>query len=191
MVIKTILRYIENEINQSVTPSAEKFAILGNISRLESGGGASNADLQDKVILTLVNIDEEKTLKNNPHYVRDGEALLKRNPTLFLNLYVLISCGADDYETALSKISYVIGFFQSKHVFTPENAEAAFPDEHVEKIIMDMFSMNFEQVNHLWGIMGGKYIPSVLYKMRLVPVQEDRGKGGPVVREIKTTENAN
>lgn len=191
MVIKTILRYLENEINQSVTPSAEKFAQLGNIARLESGSGASNADLQDKVILTLVNIDEEKTLKNSPHYVRDGEALIRRNPTLFLNLYVLISCAAEDYETALSKISYIVGFFQRKHVFTAENAEAAFPDEHVEKIIMDMFSLNFEQVNHLWGILGGKYIPSVLFKMRLVPVQEDRGKDGPLVREIKTTENAN
>jgi hypothetical protein len=33
--------------------------------------------------------------------------------------------------------------------------------------------MNFEQLNHLWGILGGKYLPSVLYKIRRVTVDEE------------------
>ena len=187
MVITDILKYIEDEINFSVGPSAEKFARLGNISRMEGGGGASNADLQDKVILTVVNIDEETTLKNNSHYLRENSTIHKRNPTIFLNLYVLISCAADDYETALSKISYVISFFQRKYVFTPDNAEVSFPSEHVEKLIMDLFSLNFEQINHLWGVLGGKYHPSVLYKLRLVPVQNSPVEPVELVEEVSAT----
>lgn len=189
MILTKILKYIEGEINHSVGPSAEKFAQLGNISQLENASGASNADLRGKVILTIVNIEEEKTLKNSPHYIRDGEAILKRNPTLFLNLFVLVSCATDDYETALDKLSHVISFFQGKHLFTAENADADFPEEYVEKIIMDMFSMNFEQVNHLWGVLGGKYVPSMLYKLRLVPIQNAPTLPVEVIRALKEDTN--
>jgi hypothetical protein len=36
-----------------------------------------------------------------------------------------------------------------------------------------MVSMNFEQVNHLWATLGGKYLPSVLYKVRMVAIEDD------------------
>lgn len=115
MSITPILKYITKEINWYYSKtSAEDFARLGNISRMENSSNSTNADLQDKIILTIVNIEEEKTLKNNPHYVKQGDVIQKRNPTLFLNLYILISCAADDYETALTKISNVIAFFQQK-----------------------------------------------------------------------------
>jgi hypothetical protein len=49
--------------------------------------------------------------------------------------------------------------------------------------------MNFEQMNHLWGILGGKYIPSVLYKLRLIPIQESPSEKVSVVEEIKANSN--
>lgn len=192
-LITPVLKYIAEEINHyydnPVTPAIEEFVQLGNISQLENASNASNADLRTKVILTVVNIDEEKTLKNNPYYVRQGEAVVKRNPTVFLNLYVLVSCADEDYETALTKISRVIGFFQQKYVFTADNAEVSFPEEHVEKIILDLFSLNFEQINHLWGILGGKYIPSVLYKLRLIPIQQSEPEDAHPIKEVKATSN--
>lgn len=163
--------------------------VLGNISRLDISSGANNADLQSKVVLTLVNLEEEKTLKNGPYYVQEGETLVKKNPTIYLNLYLLFSCADEDYETALTKISRIIGTFQSKFVFTPDTAEVPFPGE-IEKIILDLFSINFEQSNHMWGILGGKYIPSVLYKARLIAIQASKPEVAAVVREIKATENA-
>lgn len=195
--ITPVLKYIAEELNSNydnpVTPAAEKFVQLGNISQLESTASAANADLRTKVILTVVNIDEEKTLKNSPFYVRQGEAVVKRNPTVFLNLYVLVSCADEDYETALTQISRVIGFFQQKYVFTADNANpnVPFPEEHVEKIILDLFSLNFEQINHLWGILGGKYIPSVLYKLRLIPFQQSEAEDAHPIKEVKATENNN
>ena len=188
-MITPVLKYIAEEINSHYDETVEEFVKLGNIARLESSSGTSGADLQSKVILTVVNIDEEKTLKNSPHYIKQGDTLQKRNPTLFLNLYMLASCAVDDYETALTNISRVISFFQQKYVFTPENAVASFPSGHVEKIILDLFSLNFEQVNHLWGISGGKYQPSVLYKLRLIQIQESPLKDVSAIQEIKATEN--
>ena len=39
--------------------------------------------------------------------------------------------------------------------------------------VVDLFSLNFEQVNHLWSTLGGKYMPSVLYKIRQVTIDEN------------------
>lgn len=192
-MIASTLKYVASEINQyydnPAAPAVEEFVVLGNISRLDISSGAGNADMQKKVVVSLINIEEEKTLKNNPFYVKQGESVMKRNPTLFLNLYVLFSCADDDYENALIKIGRVFGFFQQQYVFTP-NSNPQFP-EGVEKLVFDLFSPNFEQLNHLWGILGGKYIPSVLYKMRLVAVQESLPKEAYPIREVKSTENSN
>lgn len=192
MIINSVLKYLTEELNEyySTPGNPEEFARIGNISRLEGGTNANNAELQSKVIVTLVNINEEPVLRNNPHYYKRGENVVKRNPTVYLNLYVLISCADDDYETGLHKISNVIAFFQNKYTFTPGNADTPFPSSVTEKIILDLHSLSFEQMNHLWGILGGKYHPSVLYRLRLVPVQVGEGQEGPGIKEIKATENA-
>jgi hypothetical protein len=46
--------------------------------------------------------------------------------------------------------------------------------------------MNFEQVNHLWSTLGGKYLPSVLYKMKLVTIadQDNQIEGGLITEII-------
>lgn len=183
------------EINEfySTIPNGnqEDFAVLGNVARLEGATSANNAELQKRVIVTLVNISEETTLRNSPHFFPRGETIVKRNPTMYMNLYILVSCGDDDYENGLHKISNVISFFQQKYVFTADNAAASFPSSEIDKIILDLHSLSFEQMNHLWGILGGKYHPSALYCLRLLPVQASDGREGPAIKEIKTTENVN
>ena len=62
-------------------------------------------------------------------------------------------------------------FFQFQHVFTPITHPAL--DPRIQKVIVDLCTLNFEQINHLWSTLGGKYIPSVLYKVRQLTIDED------------------
>jgi hypothetical protein len=40
-------------------------------------------------------------------------------------------------------------------------------------------------LNHLWSTLGGKYLPSVLYKIRLVRLEDQTDQStGQVIREI-------
>ena len=184
MIAKTV-EYICSELNLD-TP-----AEIGDVARLETSK-VPEGDMDKNVVVTLVNIEEEKTLKNGSAYVQNGDVLNKRNPTVFLNLYVLFSCSHTVYAQALTRISKVVLFFQRKNVFTPENVGTGlvFPAEAgVEKIILDLFTLNFEQINHLWGILGGKYTPSVLYKFRIVAVQNAKPEEASVVKEIQADAN--
>jgi hypothetical protein len=180
------LKYLQDELRQDALLNENDSLKLGNIALLEQ----ADSDLKEKVVLTLVNQEEEKTLKNGAFYTQQGDTITKKNPTLHLNLYLLISCTDSSYEKAVAKVSRVIAFFQRKYVFTPAGASPGvlFPDG-IEKLIVDLFSMNFEQINHLWGVLGGKYQPSVLYKVRMVAIQNSDLGEVEVIKEIKTNEN--
>jgi hypothetical protein len=52
----------------------------------------------------------------------------------------------------------------------------------------EMYTLSFEQVNHLWGTLGGKQMPFVLYKLRLIAITERKlVREVPLIEEIETS----
>ncbi len=136
---------------------------------------------KESVGLTLINIEEERINKpqTTTRTVADGQVVVL-NPDLHLNLYLLFSANFTDYLTSTRYLSAIIGLFQGQNVFTPESAPSM--DPGIERLVVDLYSLNLEQQNHLWGYLGGKYLPSVVYKARLVRIQENlvRREGAPI-----------
>ncbi|HKJ68170.1 MAG TPA: DUF4255 domain-containing protein [bacterium] len=121
--------------------------------------------------LSVVNIEEERVMKSPEAVNQSAEGRVSRiNPMIKLNLFVLVSVNASNYKTGLQYLSGAVRFFQSKNVFTHENAPTLHPE--IEKLIVELYTLNFEQQNHLWGALGANYLPSVLYRIRLLPIQE-------------------
>lgn len=86
------------------------------------------------------------------------------------HLFILITANFNDYNTGLEFISGAIRFFQSKNVFTRQNTPDL--DPAIEKLIAELYTLSFEQQNYLWSSLGAKYIPSVMYKVRMIVIQE-------------------
>ena len=55
----------------------------------------------------------------------------------------------------------------------------------LEKLVFEMVNMNFEELNNLWGVLGGAYFPSVVYKVRMVKVQLDATEPAPEITTIQ------
>lgn len=148
----------------------------------------SNDGKDHHLIITLVNIEEEKNLKA-PHKIKEiaGQVLTKQNPELHVNLYTLFTAFSSHYETSLGIISDVLGYFQFKPLFNHSNTPALHTG--IEKICADLFTLSFEQLNHLWSMMGAKYIPSVLFRLRMFTIDEEmiKDKAKPVM-EIKLSD---
>ena len=168
--LKFIISELNNYLNQklSLDVASKDAVILGNIARLNDQG--DNSELQEKIILSLVNLEEERMLKSPEKFARVDDQLVQRSPMVHLNLYCLFSANKSKYNEALKYLSYVIQFFQHRNVFTRQNSPTL--DQAIGKLILDMYTINFEQINHLWGTLGGKYVPSVLYKMRMITIDE-------------------
>ncbi len=138
------------------------------------------------VYISLVNVEEEKVLKNTRHYLRINDQTFYQQPPVFLNLYLLFSFEFANYSTSLLRLSETIERFQSKPVFSAVNETATNPfPADLEKLIFDFYNLNFEQLNHLWAVLGGAYFPSVLYKVRMVKIQLDETIAGPEITRVQ------
>ena len=192
-MIASALRLLVDEINryiESVEPglSSDEFVRLGHISLAENSSDNNEGTL-GFVVLSLVNIEEEKRLKNRGRTVKVDDEFQTSNPPINLNLYLLFSASLRDYEMALHRLSQVIEFFQGKFVFTVSNSPSprAISDENLAdfKLIMDIHTLNFEQINDLWGSLGGKQVPFVIYRGRLVQLERDAIQmAGPLIEQI-------
>ncbi|NOQ72205.1 MAG: DUF4255 domain-containing protein [Crocinitomix sp.] len=153
-----------------------------NIVEISHLFNSSGEPIPTELGVTLVNIEEDRINRAIDPYLKTESGVTRVNPELKLNLFVLFSANFDsNYSEALKFISYVVRFFQSKNVFTTENTPAL--DADVKKLIVELHPMSFEQQNYLWGMVGGKYLPSALYKFRLLVVQENMATEG--VSEIE------
>jgi len=187
-MISHALTIVSNEFRHHLedaygVPFTSEEAGTGNLSEGLAAGGNTTGVPRNRLIFTLVNSREEKSLKNLPAYVRN-DATLKatyENPPVFLNFLVLVTATHTDYNNALIVLSRAIRFFQSRNVFTHENvlpvsintnAPANVLDRLAEfKLIWDFYSPTMEEINHMWGTLGGKQYPFVLYMMRMLDLK--------------------
>ena len=167
--------------------------VIDNIGLFETSKGDT---LTDNVVITVVNIEEESTLKNQPALKRPLAAnAVYQNPPVYLNLYVLFTCNytGDDYLFALKRLSYIIQFLQSRNSFALASSASGgtiVPDEPGVldlKFTMELYTLTFEQINHLWGSLGGRQMPFAMYKLRLVAIT-DRviARESPLIEGIDT-----
>jgi len=139
-----------------------------------------------QLALMLVNVEEEKILKTQPPKERrNGDSIQFANPEIKLNLLIMLAAnpGADNYEAALGRLSQAIMFFQGTSLFDKVNFPAFPPG--IEKLTIELFSLSLEQQNQLWGSLGTKYLPSVVYKIRMLVMDQDNFRNeSPVIKAI-------
>jgi len=192
-MIDIALQLLRSELQNYIDPTENIEVAIDNIGLLETSNGDS---LAKKIIVTLVNLEEESTLKNVPALKRGpGASARYENPPVYLNLYVLITCNYfginREYIDALQRLSAVVRFFQSRNSFSHSSMSGGSLPSGLEvldlRFTMELYTLTFEQINHLWGSLGGRQIPFVMYKLRLVALS-DRAvvREVPVIEEIDT-----
>lgn len=189
--------FIKNQVDSFNT--ADSLVKLGNISFI-ADKILSNSTFDEGIYLSLVNIQEESTFKNQQQ-VRISEVNANyKEPPIYLNLFVLMSPCYSDYSKSMEVLSYIIQYFHTNKTFkfsnkpVSEEVVVGEPDYTFDESLktnlqlsFDLFSLTFEQLNYLWGTLGGRQIPFVLYKARVLEIGSDlHKKGGGYIEEIQT-----
>ena len=183
-MIDGALSFLSDELNEylkikSNDPDTRRI-ILSNVA-ISSEGGSGLGIPDNHLGMSLINIEEERVFKDQRTAFVNAEGITEHmNPELKLNVYVLISANyqdsvasgsSEDYKEGLKQLSYVISFFQSKNVFTRDNSPTL-AESSIEKLVVELYSYSFEQLNNFWSVLGTHYLPSVLYKVRVITFQE-------------------
>lgn len=152
--------FLKNRFNLNEDP-----VVISNLTGLD---GSISIDGENKIVLTIVNIEQENTVKISDCIPADTFSTLKYMPPVFINLFVLMSAYFQNtnYYESLKMLSAAISFFQQKPIFNSRNTSGL--DETLEKLSVEIVNLSINESNNLWGQLGGKYLPSILYKIRMI-----------------------
>jgi len=177
---------------------------IGNIVDLKSivqpDGTFNNNTGTSHITLMLAGLEEERREGKRPYFQpTDDKQFLRLQPPVEMDLLLLFVAHNSNYETALRDLSDVIGFFQAYPVFDEQkypalNAAvlepAKKPWQLIERLSFSLYNLTFEQQNNLWAMLGSKYIPSIVYKVKMLTVFETKSREKtPAITDLNFNES--
>jgi hypothetical protein len=195
------LKVVIEQLSKLVDPGQSVIEIT-NIATLNDGDDFLLA--KTAITLSIVNIEEDKTLRNQSVYLKETNDQTQisryKQPTQHLIISVLFASYSKDlskYLDGLDKLKGVISYFQQNNSFYYKNDDTEMIDyntylgktevqqQNYHKITMESVSLSTEQLNQLWSYLGSKYMPSMLYKMRLCMIQDSPLVQDNVIKKVK------
>jgi hypothetical protein len=159
-----VLRHRLDAAFQIADPRSEEWVTLTSPIDLD---GRVSERARNKIVMVLAGLHSEKTAGGHagPVPVRgDQYAMMAAPLNLNLSLLFVANFGDGNYATGLGMLSRVIAFFQENPVFTAEQLPGLADD--VDRLALDFVSLDLMQTNYLMGMLGLKYLPSAMYRVR-------------------------
>ena len=172
------VNYLAEEMNEyfrsKLKVNEDKVIISGIINQ----DGTVAIQGENKIILTLVNLEKEINGFGHSPLSSGGHSVSRGTPAS-INLYLMFAAyfSNSNYSEALRFLSFVLAYFQSNNVFSTSGSAGL--DPRIDKLTLEMVSLTTEQLNNIWSIVGAKYMPSVVYKMRMLVFDDS------MIREIR------
>jgi len=191
------LKNIISELVKLIDPEIS----ISNIATLNDGD--EFLETKSSIVLSVVNIQEDKTLKNQSVYnVKkiDKTVEIVAHPPQYLNISLLFTSYSKEqtkYLDGLEKLQNIIEYFQINNSFYFENITktlityfsyknlTAAQKENYSKITLMSVSLTMEQLNQMWSYLGSKYMPSILFEMRVLPIQKNAIEVKKAIEEIE------
>jgi hypothetical protein len=184
-MIDEVLQYIVADLNQYFRVRFglnENVVVLSGIVNID---GTPALQQDNKIVVTMLNVEQEKVVASQGNYQSNGDRTSKVNPPVYLNLYLLFSgyFPGSNYAEALKFVSGVISYFQANVTISREDA-SSLPDG-VDKLVFDLQKFTYQDLSHIWGMLGSKHMPSVGYKLRMLMIDNKQIREQiPIVRQV-------
>ncbi len=185
-MINLAVQLLATQLNQYLRRTynlGEDVVVVSNLLEMD---GSVAANVNNKLVIFLVNIEKDTVPFRQVRSHEVGEREIQSSTPLYFNLYLMMTANftGSNYPEALKFLSSTISFFQKNHVMNHQTAPEL--DARIEKLILDIENLSIQDLSNLWGALGGKYLPSILYKVRMVAFDAEDIVGRiPVVSEPK------
>lgn len=173
--IQTTLELVRQKLNESFKNADprgnEDWVILSDIADHE---GRAHEEAKNKIVMLLANIQHETVVSTySPTVQSNANRYSVVTPPLYIDLFVLFLANFYDrnYPDGLGMISRTISFFQQNPWFTHQNLPGL--DPIIDKLTFEITNLDLVDLSYLMGMIGAKYLPSVYYKVRMIPFKGD------------------
>ncbi len=168
-VCNELSEFIENQVNYS---SGKKNVIL--LNPRDKKGDVKIPD--NTIALSLLNINEDTTMRNPVATKRvEGDKVYTQIPGISIDISIIFMANfPNDYISELNYITKVMEFFQQKDTFTVDNTPSLKKQKkYIEKLNFKLSTTKLEDQHHIWDLLGIKYMPSVVYDVGKILIQDD------------------
>lgn len=173
-MLAKVVSTIQKELNNFLAARYLNSDIVIPANVVDQNGNIASEEPQ--ILLSLINIEQETTAnKSSPSFVRTSTGNTNSvSPPISINIYLLFSAHFknENYLKGLELLSSIISFFQAKPIFNHQNTPSL--DAEIEKLLFKIASLDLSELSHLWGTIGAKYMPSIIYKVRMLTYQSDQ-----------------
>ena len=131
------------------------------LSAIVNQDGTIALQSENKVLVTLLNIEREP-------FSASGQIVGRQK--LSLNILVIFSChfSNSNYSEAIRFLDLIITYFEENYTLEAQNIY-----DGNNKIKVEIETYNIDKVHNVWATIGAKYLPSVVYKLRMVVVDSN------------------
>ncbi len=170
-----------NDYIQGVFSVSEDMVVLSPLNNAE---GTQAVETRNRIAMFLLNVSQD-TVPRSRQPDRSSEVRVIK--PMHIDIYFMLAAAHDPelYTEGLKQISAAMTFFQANPLLTPQNT----PDlpRTVAQLSIDMVNLRVEELSQLWSNLGGRYVPSVTYKMRTAIIDSETVTGvDPVITQRDT-----
>lgn len=174
-MIDSAISLITNQLNQYLTRSFDLTEDIVVVSNILEQDGTVLPHVDNKLVAFLVNIERDELAYRRPSNMGSvgADTSVVNYAPVYLNFYLMFAgnFSGNNYMESLKFISNTVSYFQRRPFFDHHNAPDM--DARIDKLAMDIQNLTFADLGNLWGILSSRYLPSVLYKVRMVAFDSD------------------
>jgi hypothetical protein len=183
-MINSALSLVTGQLNQHlrrVFQAPEDLVVLSNILEIN---GSAVPQAANKLVIFLVAVEQETRAHRAEGQRLNSQGQIRNQDPIYLNLYAM--CAANfsggNYPEALKFISGAIRFIHERPVLDRHNTPDL--DPGLDRLTLTLESLDRSEMQNVWSLHGGRYLPSVLFRVGMVSLdaQQASGRERPVGR---------
>jgi hypothetical protein len=138
---------------------------------LTDAEGKTPAEVRNRLAIFVAGITHDtmaRGVPGRPPMVAGRTAISPMPVHLTVHLMLASSFDSENYLESLKILSHAVQFFQVHPVF--DRISAPEMDRAIKQLSLEIENLDADGLSQLWGVLGSRYLPSVLYRMRTVTI---------------------
>ena len=170
-MIDLALSLVANRLNSHLAARYGVADELVSISPLIDAEGKSAPAARNRLVIFLTNIAQDSTVRSTQK--SRGSPQIVQAPPIHLDIYFMLASAydAETYTEGLKLISAALTYFQANPTLNPQNTPEM--PSNLRQLTIDISNLKVEEMGQMWGNLGGRYVPSIMFKMRSVVIDAE------------------
>lgn len=161
-MIDKVLVYIAEGLDGYLGNLYEEPAGLAKVGGL----GGEEGEVPNQMVVALLNVEREGAMGISAGFQTEGKGFLQKMPPWYLNMYFVVASVFEEkrYTDGIKMLSDSISYLQQHPVFSPVGGK---------KFMIEPVTLSIQELTNVWSILGGRYCPSVVCKVRMLRFEGD------------------